>query len=377
VHSDRNYKAKSKSKGLIFYAIIIAICTNLLLFNNANAEVNWQPGNYMRFHYYSNKDKISAFLDNKYSKGIYVHYPWKILEPEFNRYNFDELDEMIELVRQRKKYIILSIVDRCFGGCSDAQSPKYLQIDPTYNGGVEVMRRSDGSIKGSVVRLWDPAVTDRLIRLYKALGSRYNKNQWIVGVTVTEESSIGIDKNNTPGYTSANYERELKRLASELSRSMPSKIAFMGMNFIQGGETVLDRIASHLVSLGNGGIIHPDTLPGKESYSLNIKIKYSDKLAIAGCFQTQGIESNITEEDIYNYSQDVLKANFVIWNSWFYAKSGETRNNYVNNYVMPVINQYGGDIVDTVPTSFSLSIVNGDVNQLEAPILNIISTPNS
>jgi hypothetical protein len=76
-----------------------------------------------------------------------------------------------------------------------------------------------------------------------------------------------------------------------------------------------------------------------------VEQQFNDRLAIVAQFQTAGIRGNITEENIYNFSQDTLGAQFVVWNQHFYSKHGGKRDNYIEDYVLPCVDKFKGKTV--------------------------------
>jgi len=339
-------------------AILIALFCSVLMVSDlafGENDVKWQPGHYMRFNRDSSVNNMVSFLENPYTKGLLIQIPWKVLEPNENDYDFTEIDRLLDLVKSRKRFLVLSILDRCFHGCSDANAPSYLRTKSVYNGGVQVMYASDGTVKGSVIRLWDSKVTDRFIGLYQEIGRRYDLDSGLVGVTIGQgESAIAIDKQKTPGYSDLAYEKELKRMATAVNNYLPRTVSFTGMNFIAGKEVTLERIAAHMSTLGSSGITHPDTIPSKDGsfYHYEIEANYSDRLAIGPMINTQQIGVDLTEEKIYNFCINRLRSNFIFWNAWFTAKSGEKRNDYIRDYVLPVVSKYRGETVKDCPESF-------------------------
>jgi hypothetical protein len=354
--------------------LLITITISLLLIPfNVYAEssnVKWHPGHYMRFKDSHSENNMKKFLSNKYTKGMTIQIAWKDLEERFNEYNFEKIDKFLNLVSSYNKFLILDIEVRCFNSnCTHGNVPAYLRSDSSYNGGVEKLTRSDGSVKGSTARLWDAAVVDRIISLIEFIGNEYDNNPNLVGVSLPSESAIALKKTQG-GYTPKAYETQLKRIASAMSLAMPKTIGLTGLNFFpRSGDTkaVFSRIAEHLVKTGQGGITHPDTIPqGYDVPIYEIETAFSDKLAVVAQFQTWNIRNEISEEAIFTFATKKLGAQFVVWNQMFTSKFSGSRPNYITNYVLPVVNKYQGKTAGSLPKSFI------GPTELPAPQLSIV-----
>jgi hypothetical protein len=310
----------------------------------------------MRFKASHSQIAMSSFLSNQYTKGISVEIPWKDLEPIKNNYNFEKLDDFLSLVTSHNKFLILNININCFNDkCTNGNSPDYIRTDPSYNGGVELLYRSNGTLKGSTARIWDSAVVDRLIILLDSIGKKYDTNPNFLGIILPQETAIGL--NGIPkGYSAKNYETQLIRIASAMALNMPRTLGIIGMNYFPYSsdlEATLSNIAKHLVTTGKGAISHPDTYIESPMPAVHkVEIAFNDQLAIIAQFQTWNIPVGTSEEDIYLFATKTLGAHLVMWNPHFTSKYKEERLDYMKNYVLPVINKYKGDTVRDIPQSF-------------------------
>jgi hypothetical protein len=354
------YEIKSKYRifRLFTTPLVAVISVSLLLLSNttfseAAANVKWQPGHYMRFNLKHSEQNIRKFLSNQYTKGILIEIPWRDLEPRVNDYNFSKIEKYLKIVSQYKKYLMINIEVTCFNSrCQHANAPEYIQ----QNGGVMSLIRPNGTVKGSVVRLWDKNNIERISRLFEAIGLKYDNNRRIVGVMLPGESAISMGGKNRGGYSAEKYVRQLKNIATAMHDYMPKTIGFIGMNFLPHAKdkvAAFNRIAQHLVNNAPGGITHPDTIPsGYDIPSYQVERKFNKKLAIAAQFQTWIIRKNISEENIYRFATNSLGAHFVIWNQHFSSRQNVNRPNYISRYVLPVVNKYKGRTPKAIPSSY-------------------------
>ena len=101
----------------------------------------------------------------------------------------------------------------------------------TYNGGVTKSRT------GYVARLWEPAVMDRLIALYRPMGQRYNDNAHFEGIT-TEESTLALPSTKPAGYSDSALEAQYERLVTNVRSAIPNTALFMNANWLGTNDTM-------------------------------------------------------------------------------------------------------------------------------------------
>ena len=132
-------------------------------------------------------DKL--FVSTKRFEGAQVAYFWKQLEPGRDEYDFSLIREDLAYLRSHDKRLWIQIQDVTFG--ERIAVPKYLQNDPKFNGGIARQYRiGDDEAKavpqGWTARRWDPAVQERLHRLYEALAKEFDGQ--IEGINLAETS---------------------------------------------------------------------------------------------------------------------------------------------------------------------------------------------
>ena len=124
--------------------------------------------------------RIETFLSNQYTKGFVLQIPWEDLETSFDNYVFSDIDTYLTIASNYSKYMIIDIEISCFNdSCFNAQVPGYIRTAPAYNGGVELLYRANGTVKGSTARTWDNAVVDGIIALLYQMCSSYNSHKKI------------------------------------------------------------------------------------------------------------------------------------------------------------------------------------------------------
>jgi len=352
---------------IILASLILFSCTRektALSNSNLGGSVKWHPGHYVKIKAKDTDTALQRRKDvenNKYLKGVLVMVNWQDIEgPKEGDYHFAVIEEYVNWARENGKYVFFQIKDRCFHGCLDAASPAYLMTDLKYNGGVSKMY-SGQKVKGSVVKLWEPAVVDRLIALNKALAVRYDRDAHFMGL-YTEETAIGLGKPKPLDYNSDAYLSQLKRLLVETKKVFPHTMFIMAMNFAPGAVSGLRPLAEKMVEIGGCGIGHPDTLPwrmeeGKLTPGYQIEMEFKGKVAIAPMVNTSDMKQTDTAEKVYQMAINTLGANYIFWEPWFYTdsrnKTGASKPDWWEGEVLPLLEKYHGAAVSDCPSSFS------------------------
>lgn len=340
-----------------------ALCSAKQLGN----ATKWFPGHYMRVPPARKYDThVTKFLNNQYTTGIVLQIGWRVLEPQKNKYNFDVIERYRKRVAKDNKKLVLKIMERCFGRCSHASSPDYLKK----MGGVANLyrnpRRAKPEKKGSVARIWEPEVADRLIKLYRKLGERYDRDMTIAGITIgAGESAIAV-KRDESGYSRQKHVKQLKRMAREVKKAFPHTVTYTGINFLGGGKTVkakqavLRDLVSEVKKIGGGGVVHPDTIPpgspigqyGQKYYHFDVEREFRKDIAIFPQFQTALMQDNLTDATMYAFALNKLGAHAIAWDATFFSRKAKNkRRNYLGKHVLPAINQRRGRVKTDCPST--------------------------
>ena len=227
--------------------------------------VKWHPGHYMTLNISGSQDarsQIDEIANESSIKGVRLYVNWYELEKSKGVYDFSKIDLYLNKVKSlaKPKRLIVSVRERRFGSTSRTGIvPNYLLSDPIYKGGVAYQEPNDCV----VARLWEPAVMDRLIALYRALGTRYNSNPYLEGFNTGETSiGFGTDKSKWPsGFTINKVLEQYVRFARSARSTMPQTNIFVFTNFI-GGDTNMGILMQALYEseVGAGG---PSTIPNR------------------------------------------------------------------------------------------------------------------
>lgn len=215
--------------------------------------------------------KDRAFAGAKALVGAQIAYSWRQLEPEPDRYEFDAVREDLAVLTARGKRLWVQLQDVTFSP-QRVNVPRYLREDPRYHGGAapqyEIPNDQEAEARpaGWVARRWDPAVQERLHRLFAALGKAFDGR--IEGINLAETAvEFGESgKLYPPGFTPAGYRDAIITNLRALKRAFPRSVALQYANFMPGEWRPTDdkgylRAVCRAAREANVGLGGPDLLP--------------------------------------------------------------------------------------------------------------------
>jgi hypothetical protein len=268
--------------------------------------------------------KNPKFFLNDGIYGAQITYPWKVLEPNKNVYDFTQIEADLKFLSSKRKKLFVQIQDVTFDSTFYAV-PKYILTDTIYHGGVNSQYdiTSDGkSFKaGWVARRWDSTVAKRYRQLLIKLAEQFDGR--IEGINLPE-TAVDFPENLRPdGFTTKSYIEAIKNnmvvLRSNFKKSVPLQYAnFMPGDSKESLETIYDYAKE--IKLGVGG---PDIKVFKKfqmenSYPLirNIAGIVPTGMAVQdGNYDVINPKTGkkVTIQEILDFAQNYLKLNYVFW----------------------------------------------------------------
>jgi len=291
-----------------------------------SAPVAKQIHHYVFFGMDREKLKDATFLDAAF-EGAQISYSWRQLEQGKDQYEFSFIREDLQLLQSHGKKLWVQLQEVSFNP-NRINVPKYLLNDPKYNGGVDQQisdRKGDDDHpvrEGWVARRWDPAVQDRMYKLFAALAKEFDGR--IAGIN-TDETSIGFGTTGKlfpKGFTPDAYRDATIANMKELKRAFPQSIAMVYANFMPGGRTQLEAVyrAARESNIAVGG---PDLLPFRpfqqaNSYPL---IRQSAGKVPTGLAVQDGnygdldpkTQKRATVNELLKFATDELKLDYIFW----------------------------------------------------------------
>jgi hypothetical protein len=268
-----------------------------------------------------------SFLETKEFEGAQVAYSWRQLEQGRDNYDFGLIREDLAFLNAHGKKLWIQFSDVTFSP-DRINVPKYLLNDPKYNGGADKQYKSRDNAdenpehEGWMARRWDPAVQERLHKLFVALGKEFDGR--IVGINLAE-SAGGFGRTGKlwpKGFTYEIYREAVIANMKALKRAFPKSIAMVYANFMPGGRSYLEAVykAARESNVAVGG---PDLMPFRpfqrsNSYPL---IRESSGKIPTGLAVQDGNYSDVNPEtgkradiaELLKYGTDELKLDYIFW----------------------------------------------------------------
>ena len=331
-------------KATIFAAGIALIVAHLLsLVVTASSQVKLVRGPASKpIHHYvffgMDREKIKdaqSFLATRAFEGAQVAYSWRQLEQGKDNYDFGLIREDLQFLQRHGKKLWIQFQDVSFTA-NRINVPKYLLDDPKYNGGADKQyndRKGDDDHpfhEGWMARRWDPAVQDRLYKLFVALGREFDGR--IEGINL-DETSCGFGSTGKlfpKGYSPEIYRDAIIANMRALKHAFPKSIAMQYANFMPG-KPHLEAVykAARQSNIAVGG---PDLLPFRpfqhaNSYPL---IRESAGIVPTGLAVQDGNYGDVdpktgkraTIAELVRFATEDLKLDYVFWctEEPYYAK---------------------------------------------------------
>jgi hypothetical protein len=221
--------------------------------------------------------------------------------------------------------------------------PRYLLNDARYNGGADKQYsfkdddEEHAVPEGWVARRWDPAVQERLHRLFAALGKAFDGR--VEGVNLAETAvDFGESGRLFPkGFTPAMYRDAIIANMKALKIAFPKSVAMQYANFMPG-EWLPDNDRLYLRSVYqrarelNVGVGGPDLLPykpGQMAHCYPLIRECAGKVPTGIAVQDGNYEHKnpkteqpVTISELVGFATEYLKVNYIFWCTQepFYSK---------------------------------------------------------
>jgi hypothetical protein len=173
------------------------------------------------------------FLKIKGFEGAQITYSWKQLERVEDRYDFEDIDADLKILKVHNMKLWIQLQDATFMPNRQAV-PIYIMKGKEYHGGANPQYNEDDKVEGWVARRWDPAVQARFHKLIAKLAERYDGV--IAGINL-QESAIGISEDGiakAPGFTYVGYRDAIKKNMLALKKAFKTSVAMQYVNFMPG-----------------------------------------------------------------------------------------------------------------------------------------------
>ena len=133
-----------------------------------------------------------SFLDTPALEGAQVSYSWLQIEHTKDEYDFSEIRDDLQFLNAHGKKLWIQFQDVTFNPKRN-NVPTYLLNEPQFNGGADKQYQirgddeSEAVHEGWMARRYDPAVQERLHKLFAALGKEFDGR--VEGINLAETSA--------------------------------------------------------------------------------------------------------------------------------------------------------------------------------------------
>jgi hypothetical protein len=294
-----------------------------LVASSVSAQVKFHPGHYLMLNGGNTLEAHLKHIDEigqiPSIKGVQVRIWWKQLETSKGVYDYSRIDAYLARLARYNKRLVIRVMDRKYTTSSPSEIMPSYMMTSAYNGGLVRTRY------GYAARLWEPAVMDRMIALYRAVGARYNSHKLFEGIT-TEEATLALPTPFPAGYSHSALELQYERLMTRARPAMPNTALFMNANWI-GNLTLASKLVQSLVE-PYAAVNNSNTVPDLMSHGQrattgggSMGADYRGLLAIATSVEHAemgGSSGDFTPAQIGSFAYSTLRANYVFWvrNTW-------------------------------------------------------------
>jgi len=297
---------------LTFYIISILLCFGRV----------WAEGIHHYVFFNRDRERISeaSFLQAKF-EGAQLKYSWRELEPQKDRYHFDDIQKDLAFLLSKGKKLFIQIQDASFD-INIRPFPRYLLEDPAYHGGAD-KQYGDGDVAyGWMARRWDKAVQERFQRLLLAVGSEFDGKVQGINLAETAFDTASTERLSPKGFTPEAYCDAIITNMRALKQAFPRSVTLQYANFMPGGQRYLERVyeCAKELKVGLGG---PDLLPykpGQMQNSYPLLQRYAGTVSIGIAVQDGNYEhrnpktgQQVTILELLSFATEYLKVDYIFW----------------------------------------------------------------
>jgi len=288
-----------------------------------------RPANYIFFRRDHRRIAEPSFLENESIAGAQLTFTWRQLEPERDRYDFDELRNQLAFLRQHGKRLVVQLQDISFS--DSIFVPEYLTSDTAFHGGAareyDLDDKSRAAFGGWAARRWDPAVRARFAKLLDTLGHEFDGR--LEGIVLPETAiGMGVDSLRPKDFTFDGYTKGIQEITTAMRRAFSRSCVIIYGNFMPGewlpeaDKGYLRAVYAHAESVG-AGVGGPDLLPharGQRNHSYPLIAARPPGIVAGVAVQDGNLAARnpasglqVTVQELYRFAKDELHLDFIFW----------------------------------------------------------------
>lgn len=271
----------------------------------------------------------SPFLMNSRFAGAQIMYPWALLEPEEDKYDFSMMVEDYQYLKSKGKRLFVQLQDATFTPTFNA-APGYL-LSKEYDGGAIYQRDDIGKPEGWVLKRWNLKVRDRFARLLAALGREFDGK--IEGINL-QEIAIGVSDKDDPTFSGNGYAEAIKANMLAMKKAFNESVTMQYANFMfdewlpwddkgylrsiyQYGEKIGVGLGGpDLMFTKKGQLNHTIAMMHENMFTVPLGIAVQDGNYIGKTGSSRRVNShkNIVPV-LHDFAKDFLRVKYMFWSS--------------------------------------------------------------
>lgn len=322
---------------ILLVVLCATACTGSWPVKTAAADVSdpgavkWHPGHYYApMSFMPTNPKIMAHVYRELQatpalRGLQMRFEWPELESEEGQYDFTAIERVLAELAPHNKRLIVLLELKSFKP-QELPVPFYMATE-TYEGGAfPFSSYGTDAPRGNNLKLWNPAVRDRLVALIRELGKRFNGHAHFEGIGLPETAMgqplVPVSKRDV--------ERQYDNL---LSVQQAMRAAFpntMTYQFVNYPREMLSSFVGQMRTIGTalGG---PDVFiddpglnfdrPNKPKGAYHFYAPLSGVVPLTPSVMQSNYENTQhdgrgrvpTIAELFAFARDRLRANYIFW----------------------------------------------------------------
>lgn len=314
---------------------------NIIVPKSVNPD-KFYPGFYLSVGL-SQETPSSAFsmlIDNSVFVGGKRIYAWKDIEPSEGKYDFSKIEQDLAYLKSIGKRLWIQVFYTQFNGSLPPLTPSYMWGNSVYGCGSQYYGTYERSAQtgGWIPCFWNNNVNLKLRALYTALGDRFNKEEYLEGISLDETAIDTYTAKELPGYSATIVYAAFKENALAAKRAFSDKIVIQQINYAPYDLVDYSSwLAQNQIGIGSPDVIlHNTTLTDTIYPQYN---RYHDVVPTGPDVQWSNYEQSNPETGRLYSAQEILTGIIRISNPWymFWIK----REPYFSDDVLPTLKKYG------------------------------------
>ncbi|HAP38807.1 MAG TPA: glycoside hydrolase [Nitrospira sp.] len=197
--------------------------------------VKWHPGHYYApMSFMRTNPKIMAQVYRELQatpalRGLQMRFEWPELESEEGQYDFTAIERVLAELAPHNKRLIVLLELKSFKP-QVLPVPFYMATERYEGGAFPFSSYGTDAPRGNNLKLWNPAVRDRLVALIRELGKRFNGHAHFEGIGLPE-SSMGQPVRALSKAEVARFYDNLLSVQRAMRAAFPNTMTYQFVNY--------------------------------------------------------------------------------------------------------------------------------------------------